>query len=368
MTKSLNQPDWLNLINIENVNSAEIQRRAFTFFTMILVAVVLITVLVFLNYQYYDLVLTIMMLLSDITLLLCAFYFIKTGKLTGVALIVMSIICVLCLALAYTGGKDNTALYWLMFYPIVAFSTLGFRLGLVVVSILLVFTVLLLFGPNIGQVDYKYAEDIRFTLAFSLVFLFSLIGEYFRNKSHLAIAQMTLLQKQDAHTDQLTGLANRRFITNHYLPLVKSRPEQYLPLSVLLVDLDHFKAINDMYGHGVGDQVLIEFSQMLENQLRASDIKVRYGGEEFMIVLPQIGLIAAQRVADKLRNHIELNPIVFTEFQINITCSIGVAQVSQIHEFNEAVKVADDHLYDAKSAGRNCVVSSLSKECNEQQS
>ncbi len=365
MTDPLNQPSWLNIINIENVYSAEKQRRAFTFFTMIIIAVLLITVLVVLNYKDYDPILSVVMILADITLLSCAAYFIKTNKLTTVALIVMSIICLLCLALAYTGGKENTALYWLMFYPIVAFSTLGFRLGFVVVSILLLLTSTLLFGPDVGQVDYKHAEKIRFTFAFVLVFLFTLIGEFFRNKSHLAIAQMTLLQKQDAHTDQLTGLANRRFVTNHFLPLAKSRPEQYLPMGVLLVDLDHFKTINDTYGHGVGDQVLIEFSKILENQLRSSDIKVRYGGEEFMIILPQLGLIAAHKVAEKLCHYVQHHPVIFTEQTIDITCSIGVAQVNTIQEFNEAVKMADDHLYEAKDSGRNRVVSSFKKDNNE---
>ncbi|CAM3774279.1 MULTISPECIES: GGDEF domain-containing protein [Pseudoalteromonas] len=353
------QPSWLNLINIESVYSAEKQRRAFTFFTMISIAVVLISTLLILNYTVYATLLTVMLLISDVTLLGCAVYFVSTGRLTCVAILVLSIICVLCLALVYTGGKQNTALYWLMFYPIVAFSTLGLRVGFFVVSVLLAFTCFFLFGADIGQVSYGHAEKVRFTASFILVFLFTFIGEYFRNKSHLEIARMTLLQKQDAHTDQLTGLANRRFVSSHFLPLAKSRPEQYLPFTVLLIDLDHFKEINDNFGHDFGDHVLIEFSNMLEEQLRLSDIKVRYGGEEFMVILPKTQLTVALSVADKFREHIAAQTITFTQQQLTrLTCSIGAAQVTKIDDFNKSVKLADEYLYQAKREGRNKIVSS----------
>ena len=353
------QPSWLNLINIESVYSAEKKRRAFTFFTMIAIAVALISTLLILNYKVYAPLLTGMLLISDVTLLACACYFYYTGRLTSVALLVLSIICVLCLSLVYTGGKDNTALYWLMFYPIVAFSTLGLRAGFFVSSLLLLFTSFFLFGPDVGQVSYGNTEKVRFSASFILVYLFTFIGEYFRNKSHLEIARMTLLQKQDAHTDQLTGLANRRFVSSYFLPLAKSRPEQYLPFTVLLIDLDHFKSINDNFGHDFGDQVLIEFSNLLEQQLRSSDIKVRYGGEEFMVILPKTQLSVAISVAQKFREFIAAQTITFTDQQtISLTCSIGIAEVSKIDVFNQSVREADQYLYQAKREGRNKVVSS----------
>ncbi|KPH95827.1 diguanylate cyclase [Pseudoalteromonas porphyrae] len=356
--QNTSQPSWLKLINIESVYSAEKQRRAFTFFTMISIALVLVTTLVVLNYHIYAKPLTVMLVVSDITFLVCAIYFMRTGHLNAVAALVLGIICMLCVALVYTGGKENTALYWLMFYPVVAFSTLGLRIGLIGVSVLLCVSCFLLYGPDIGQVKYGYAEKVRFSASFILVFLFTFIGEYFRNKSHMEIAHMTLLQKQDAHTDQLTGLANRRFITSHFLPLAKSRPEQYFPFTVLLMDLDNFKYINDSFGHDFGDHVLIEFSTFLESQLRSSDIKVRYGGEEFMVILPRIDSDAAFYVADKFREYISTQTIMFTQTQkTTITCSIGVVQVNKISEFNQAVKRADECLYDAKHAGRNCVMS-----------
>ncbi|WP_257326620.1 GGDEF domain-containing protein [Pseudoalteromonas rhizosphaerae] len=362
------QPSWLNLVNIDSVYSAEKQRRAFTFFTMIFIAVVLITTLVTVNYSVYAKLLTIMLVLSDLTFFICAVYFLRTGRLTGVAILVLSVICVLCLALVYTGGKENTALYWLMFYPVVSFSTLGLRVGFLAVSSLLALTCLFLYGPDIGQVMYGNAEKVRFTASFILVFLFAFIGEYFRNKSHLEIARITLLQKQDAYTDQLTGLANRRFISSHFLPFAKLNSEQYLPFTVLLIDLDLFKNINDNFGHDFGDQALIEFSRMLETQLRSSDIKVRYGGEEFMVILPKTVITEAYAVADKFREYVAAQVIVFNEHQsTSVTCSIGAAQVSHIETFNQTVKLADEYLYQAKRLGRNNVVSSEQQQANNEQ-
>ena len=165
--QNISQPSWLKLINIESVYSAEKQRRAFTFFTMISIALVLITTLVMLNYPIYAKPLTVMLIVSDITFLVCAIYFMRTGRLSVVAALVLGIICALCVALVYTGGKENTALYWLMFYPVVAFSTLGLRVGFISVSILLGLSCLLLYGPDFGQVKYGYAEKVRFSASFT---------------------------------------------------------------------------------------------------------------------------------------------------------------------------------------------------------
>jgi diguanylate cyclase (GGDEF)-like protein len=356
MTKLDNKSSWLNLINIENVYSAENQRRAFTFFTMIFVALVLITSLVVSNHDVYPIFLTVMLVVSDITLLLFAWYFYKTGRFLLVTVTVLSIICVLCLALVYTGGKENTALYWVMFYPVVAFSTLGFRIGFLIVSLLLILSSFLLFGPDIGQVNYPETEKGRFFAAFSLVFLFSFIGEYFRNKSHLEIARMTLSQKQDAHRDHLTGLANRRFIISHFLPIARTHADKYLPMCLLLIDLDHFKEINDTHGHDIGDNVLVGFASLLEEHLRAQDIKVRYGGEEFLVILPGIGLPAAAKVALLLKEQVNKKSFAYEDNPLNMSCSIGVSEVIKIKYFNDALKLADDRLYSAKNNGRNCVV------------
>ncbi|WP_024611115.1 GGDEF domain-containing protein [Pseudoalteromonas sp. TB64] len=356
--KKLNKQNWLNLINIDSVYSSDKRRKAFSLFTMIGISIVVITLLVFFNYELYSPILTISLIIVNITIIGCSVYFIKTGKLEIVALISMSIVCMMFVALVYTGGKENTALYWLMFYPVVTFASLGVRLGGWLGFTLLFCCIIILYGPDFGQVSYGDIEKTRFIASFSMVFLFSFIGEYFRNKSHMAIADITLEQKQDAYTDPLTGIANRRFITSHFLHIAQTRPDQYLPFSLLLIDLDNFKSLNDTHGHDFGDTVLIEFTKLLESQFIATALKARYGGEEFVVILPQITVPAATVMANKFREAVA-GHVMFTDDNkhVSITCSIGIAQVNKVFDYDDSLKQADEALYSAKAAGRNRVIS-----------
>lgn len=154
----VNKQNWLNVINIDSVYSSDKQRQAFSLFTMIGIAIVVITLLVFLNYSVYSPILTVALVIVNFTIISCAIYFIKTGKLEIVALISMIIVFIMCIALTYTGGKENTALYWLMFYPVVTFASLGVRLGCWLGLSLLLCCIALLYGPNFGQVSYGDVE------------------------------------------------------------------------------------------------------------------------------------------------------------------------------------------------------------------
>ncbi|ATG80021.1 MULTISPECIES: GGDEF domain-containing protein [Pseudoalteromonas] len=358
VNKISNKQSWLNLINIDSVYSSDKQRQAFSLFTMIAISIVVISILIFLNYDVYSPILTSALIAVNVTIICSMFYFIKTGELETVALICMSIVFILCIVLTYTGGKENTALYWLMFYPVVTFSSLGVRLGTWLGLTLLLCCIAILYGPNFGQVVYGDIEKTRFIASFTLVYIFSFIGEFFRYRSHMAIADITLEQKQDAYTDQLTGIANRRFITSHFLKLVDSRPNEYLPFSLLLLDLDHFKRLNDTYGHDFGDIVLIEFTKILESQFPTSAVKARYGGEEFVVILPKETSANAVDIANRFREHVAAQVLLAEDnLQISLTCSIGVVQVDKVGDYNSALKQADEYLYNAKALGRNKVVS-----------
>ncbi|MGJ8484154.1 GGDEF domain-containing protein [Pseudoalteromonas sp. SYSU M81236] len=356
------EQNWLSAITINSVDTADKQRRAFTLFTMAFFAIVLITSLVLSNYHIYAVQLTVMLLVSDITIVLCMLYYFRTGALVLVTSIILSIILLLCMSLVYTGGKENTALYWLMFYPIVSYVTLGLRTGSILVGSMYLSALVLLLGPDIGQARYGPVEMSRFLASFTMVILFSAISEYFRQKSHQKIADITLIEKRDALTDPLTGLANRRYIYEHIQPRLEAEAANYLPMSVLLIDLDNFKSLNDSYGHDFGDQVLIAFTAMLHDKLRGTDIKARYGGEEFIILLPKAGIQIAHAVAEKLRAYVAQKQIPYDVGQsVTITCSIGIASLDRGSQFSKTIKQADDNLYKAKAKGRNLVVSELSE-------
>jgi diguanylate cyclase (GGDEF)-like protein len=129
------------------------------------------------------------------------------------------------------------------------------------------------------------------------------------------------------------------------------------PVSVIMLDIDHFKHINDNYGHPIGDRALRHISEMLTNSLRKSDFPGRYGGEEFAVILPQTGPSDALQVAEKIRHKVERSPIqISTEVILHLTLSAGVSGTDAATEgmiLDDFLKRADDALYRAKRSGRN---------------
>lgn len=163
--------------------------------------------------------------------------------------------------------------------------------------------------------------------------------------------------RQQAATDELTGLWNRRhFMQAGRRELERARRYDH-PLSLLMIDADHFKRINDLHGHAVGDETLRQLARMIREAVREVDIPGRLGGEEFAILLPNTDLDSAGAFAERLRRTIEQNAPVSGDPIPPITVSIGVtAYHPTLVSFDELLRIADDALYRAKDQGRNCVI------------
>ena len=164
-----------------------------------------------------------------------------------------------------------------------------------------------------------------------------------------------------ALTDPLTQTHNRRALMERLTSELERARRYALHLSVLMVDLDHFKAINDSYGHVVGDEVLRGVSRVLQREARAVDVVARFGGEEFVVVLPETGEDGAVALAERIRARVEETPpVTGGEYGwLRVTVSIGVATVPspRVNSPEELIAVADEALYRAKAQGRNRVCS-----------
>ena len=159
-----------------------------------------------------------------------------------------------------------------------------------------------------------------------------------------------------ASTDVLTGLLNARAYYERCDQFLLATRRKRSPFAVLFIDLDHFKAINDSYGHPAGDRVLLGLSRLLQQRLRSTDIVGRYGGEEFAIALHSTGKAQAQHLLNGLRE--DFSRLVFYSGEHEFRCSFsaGIATYPQYQRLETLRQAADDALYRAKHQGRNCVV------------
>ncbi len=162
-----------------------------------------------------------------------------------------------------------------------------------------------------------------------------------------------------AVTDQLTGLHNRRYMETQLAALVKRASMGGEPVAALMIDIDHFKKINDSFGHDAGDEVLREFAVRLATNVRAVDLPCRYGGEEFTVIMPGTRLADAERIAERIRLHVAGSPfrVAGGKELLTVTISVGVAStVTDLDTPETLLKRADGAVYEAKHAGRNRVI------------
>ena len=166
--------------------------------------------------------------------------------------------------------------------------------------------------------------------------------------------------EEAADTDRLTGLANRRRLDEFVEALVTLYPEERAPFSLVISDVDNFKHYNDTHGHQMGDVVLARISGILKNRVRRGDLAARFGGEEFVVILPKCGSENAMRIAEQLRVAVEEEDIPYQDQQPlgNLTATFGVATFPEdADDVETLLKKADDCLYKGKESGRNVVIS-----------
>lgn len=258
-----------------------------------------------------------------------------------------------------SGGVNSTGPLWCyVAVPFILFIY-GVRWGAICVALLFIGAIVLLYLPNpLLVAEYTSAFKSRFLASFLAVAIMSYLHEYARYRSYSALQALRHKVEQEARTDEMTGLANRRHMYEHMQGAIQQVKRVQQPLSLLLIDIDNFKLVNDSFGHQFGDDVLVRVAHTLRHTLRNHDSIARWGGEEFLVLLADTDNEAAKTVAEKLRSTIEEMSVQFNGAQIPLTISIGMHTADPEESLDVMLNRADENLYTAKNSGRNRIVNS----------
>lgn len=274
--------------------------------------------------------------------------------------LVFGILLILMVYLVYSGGVSNTGPLWIYIVPPVAFFFSGLRKGLRSLGVFIIIISTMLFYPDNLLLSTTYTFEFKTRLIYSYLTVTLLFGfyEYSRQQSYNYIEELSQEHQQQAMQDPLTQLPNRRGMREHLNHAYKRLLRSHEPISVMACDVDHFKRVNDKYLHDGGDFVLKSLSNFFLHNIRQQDIVARWGGEEFLFLLPNTSAKDALLLAEKIRKQVENHTINYKHHDIKITLSIGVNEVKPDSSIDQAINQADHSLYVAKEQGRNqCVLS-----------
>ncbi|WP_226664304.1 GGDEF domain-containing protein [Microbulbifer aggregans] len=277
----------------------------------------------------------------------------KTPVLVGILLLV------LYFYLLMSGGVNNTGLMWAVMLVPGFINLYGYKWGTVTLAGIGGATALVLFYPDFPGLaaEYDTAHRARFLAVFGALTALTAILDSSRHQTQQMLHTLTAELENHASTDALTGLANRREAYRAIDELERRNHELAGRYTVLIGDLDGFKTINDTYGHSFGDRVLQDVAKILQENTRADDIVARWGGEEFLVLLPNTDVPGGGVLAEKLRKKVEaLSDAYDKPVQVSISFGVAEGNAGATSGHNNMLAEADARMYRAKNSGRNQVV------------
>jgi diguanylate cyclase (GGDEF)-like protein len=282
-----------------------------------------------------------------------AFKKFKNVKLSSA--IVLYSLYLLMFYLIFTGGVENTGPLWIFVVAPVSVFIHGLKRGLIDIAVFVAIISTIMFIPTdiVAHATYSIEFKLRLISSFLTVTFLSALYEYSREKSYKHTLELSKKYQQLAHFDPLTKLSNRRDAL-HILQREQARIlRNKEPSSIILCDVDHFKKINDQYGHNAGDAVLIELAKIFTNNIREQDCIARWGGEEFLFILPQTFAKNANELAVKIQDILQSHSVKYEDEKIRVTVSMGIEEFNGSQSIDDLIRSADKYLYQAKNAGRN---------------
>ncbi|MDX5300002.1 MAG: GGDEF domain-containing protein [Gammaproteobacteria bacterium] len=276
----------------------------------------------------------------------------------------LTMVVALFMYLIASGGESNTGPLWFYVLPPLTFYLTNIKAGTAMSLLCIAFACVVFRLPDLPFVTARYDPDfqLRFLVTISFETLVCLVLDNSRRRARLALTELANLYERAAGTDELTGLSNRRDMLQQINQAFARYERSGSHFSVMLIDLDHFKRINDVYGHDAGDYVLSQFAQIMRDLCRKSDVAARWGGEEFLLLLPDTSLLQALSLAERLRASVENAAFEHKGQKIPVTLSAGVGSITQFESVEKLLKQADIFLYEAKMGGRNQIVPRVRKQ------
>lgn len=281
----------------------------------------------------------------------------RTGKSGVTSLVILLMMTALCLYLISTGGSHNTGPLWIFVLPFLIFYILGLYKGVAYLLVLLLTVLYIFLIPDNSLLFTEYSAPFtaRFIGSLLSLSILAFIYEYSREDGRRELLNLSYKLDYLSRKDYLTGLSNRRDMFERLRNELSRLERSGRVFSVLIADIDKFKNINDNYGHECGDHCLKEIANTLTTNTQKRDTVARWGGEEFLIFLPETSGNQAKVIAERLRLAIEKLVITFEDHTIHVTTSIGVAEYVPGQTLNTLINNADRQLYIAKNRGRNRV-------------
>ncbi len=259
------------------------------------------------------------------------------------AIILSNMLCIYLLFILYQEGINTTSYVWLLAIPITSYLLTGVKQGMITTSINFVIIMIMMLLMSNNSILHISVESIL-DLLLPYLWVWALAHFYENNNTKFQDMLLDLAQ-----TDALTKLYNRHAFYNSF------NKNNATPVSVLVLDIDFFKHVNDTYGHDAGDYVLKQTAKILLKFKQQNGEVFRMGGEEFVILLPSTTLQEAISVAEQILIEIRKQELIFDKQIIKITTSIGVASCQEKCIVDKLVSEADQYLYQAKHDGRDCV-------------
>jgi diguanylate cyclase (GGDEF)-like protein len=343
-------------INALSVEDSELLRKKYIFRSISLLGIIFTLALGLLAYVDGNYKLTL--ILAGATFIIIVNYALMVKNIISYKLASDFIVYPLLLLMIYlvaSGGIDNLGGLWIYSLPMIVLFLHGYKKGIIVLVLFLLMLVALLFIPDNGflHTSYMIEYKIRLTLIFILVSLLTSAYAHSAQELFKKMTELTEELSEIAEEDQLTQLRNRRGVYHQLERIYAQAKRDRTDLGLIMCDIDHFKEVNDIYGHDAGDKVLIAVAELIKHTIRVSDLPARWGGEEFLIVLPNANKKEAYAVAEKIRKNILDLIVKHEDVNIDITMSLGVADIKRTKNVEELVKLADNYLYEAKRKGRN---------------